>query len=117
MLGAWPAGLVAKCHRKEQGKTYPSVYGRMERDKPSPTITTQFFGFGNGRFGHPTQARAISLREGAILQSFPRDCQFVEPGGDYCFKTIGRLIGNAVPVRLGEVAGDSIKRCLEEHGR
>lgn len=113
----WPAGLVAKCHRKEQGRTYPSVYGRMERDKPSPTITTQFFGFGNGRFGHPTQARAISLREGAILQSFPRDYQFVESGGDYCFKTIGRLIGNAVPVRLGEVVGKAIKQHLEKFQR
>lgn len=110
----WPKKLVAKCHRKKAGKTYPSVYGRMEWDKPSPTITTQFFGFGNGRFGHPEQDRAISLREGAILQSFPKRYQFVEKGGDYCFKTIGRLIGNAVPVRLGEVVGKAIIRHLEE---
>ncbi len=111
----WPEELVAKCHQKKQGKTYPSVYGRMEWNKPSPTITTQFFGFGNGRFGHPEQSRAISLREGAILQSFPKRYQFVKKGGDYCFKTIGRLIGNAVPVRLGEVIGKTIKRHLEEY--
>ena len=111
----WPPQLVAACHREKTGKTYPSVYGRMEWDKPSPTITTQFFGFGNGRFGHPEQDRAISLREGAILQSFPKRYEFVERGGDYCFKTIGRLIGNAVPVRLGEVVGKTIKRHLEEH--
>lgn len=113
----WPRELVAKCHKAKTGKTYPSVYGRMEWDKPSPTITTQFFGFGNGRFGHPEQDRAISLREGAILQSFPRDYEFVPPGGDYCFKTIGRLIGNAVPVRLGEVIGKSIRLHLDTHER
>ena len=111
----WPEELVAACHREKTGQTYPSVYGRMEWDKPSPTITTQFFGFGNGRFGHPEQDRAISLREGATLQSFPKRYQFVEKGGNYCFKTIGRLIGNAVPVRLGEVVGETIKRHLEEH--
>ena len=111
----WPRKLVAACHREKTGKTYPSVYGRMEWDKPSPTITTQFFGFGNGRFGHPEQHRAISLREGAILQSFPDDYEFVPEGGEYSFKTIGRLIGNAVPVRLGEVVGETIKRHLEEH--
>lgn len=111
----WPPELVADCHRKKQGKTYPSVYGRMEWDKPSPTVTTQFFGFGNGRFGHPSQSRAISLREGAILQSFPEDYEFVEEGGEYCFKTIGRLIGNAVPVRLGEVVGQTIRQHLHKH--
>ena len=87
----------------------------MEWDKPSPTVTTQFFGFGNGRFGHPEQHRAISLREGAILQSFPRRYQFVAAGGEYCFKTIGRLIGNAVPVRLGEVVGKTITLHLERY--
>lgn len=111
----WPADLVAKCHQSKSGKTYPSVYGRMEWDKPSPTMTTQFFGFGNGRFGHPEQDRAISLREGAILQSFPRHYQFVKQGGEYCFKTIGRLIGNAVPVRLGEAVGQTIRQHLNKH--
>ncbi len=110
----WPAELVAKCHRDKSGKTYPSVYGRMEWDKPSPTMTTQFFGFGNGRFGHPDQDRAISLREGAVLQSFPKSYQFVEKGGEYCFKTIGRMVGNAVPVRLGEIVGITIRQHLNE---
>jgi DNA (cytosine-5)-methyltransferase 1 len=108
----WPRDLVAACHKKKKGKTYSSVYGRMEWDSPSPTITTQFLGFGNGRFGHPEQNRGISLREGAILQSFPADYQFVEPGADYSFKTIGRLIGNAVPVRLGKVVGRTIRKHL-----
>lgn len=109
----WPSELVAKCHRKKSGKTYPSVYGRMKWEEPSPTVTTQFYGFGNGRFGHPEQDRAISLREGAMLQSFPKDYAFVKPSSQYCFKTIGRMIGNAVPVRLGEIVGTTIRQHLE----
>lgn len=109
----WPPELIADCHKKKSGKTYPSVYGRMNWDAPSPTMTTQFYGFGNGRFGHPEQDRAISLREGAILQSFPKSYQFVRPGDPYSFKGVGRLIGNAVPVRLGEIVGHSIQKHLE----
>jgi len=112
----WPYYLRADCHKEESGRTYRGVYGRMEWNKPSPTITTQFFGFGNGRFGHPEQDRALSLREGAILQSFPKRYQFVKPGGEYQFKKIGRMIGNAVPVRLGKVIGKTIMTHLNEHG-
>jgi DNA (cytosine-5)-methyltransferase 1 len=104
----WPKRLVAECHRKETGRTYPGVYGRMTWDDPAPTITTQFYGFGNGRFGHPEQDRAISLREGAILQGFPKDYAFVPEGGPTHFKVLGRMIGNAVPVVLGEAIGQSI---------
>lgn len=104
----WPQSLVAACHRRKKGRTYPGVYARMSWDAPSPTITTQFYGYGNGRFGHPEQHRAISLREGAILQSFPKTYKFVKPGEDFSMSTIGRLIGNAVPVRLGEAIGRSI---------
>lgn len=110
----WPQHLVAKCHVEESGKTYPSVYGRMEWDKPSPTITTQFFGFGNGRFGHPDQDRAISLREGSILQSFPKTYRFFKRGTEVSFSVLGRMIGNAVPVRLGEVVGESIFKHIGE---
>ena len=67
----WPVSLRAPCHQREKGRTYPSVYGRMEWKKPSPTITGQCYGYGNGRFGHPDQDRALSLREAAILQTFP----------------------------------------------
>lgn len=104
----WDESLRAKCHRKSSGETYPSVYGRMEWDRPAPTMTTQCFGFGNGRFGHPEQDRAISLREAALLQTFPGTYQFVEPGAPIRFNRLGRLIGNAVPVRLGEAIGRSI---------
>jgi len=113
----WDEALVAKCHRKPEGRTYPSVYGRMEWDHPSPTMTTQYFGFGNGRFGHPEQDRAISLREGAILQSFSERYRFVKPGEPISTKTIGRLVGNAVPVNLGYAIGSSLLRHVEAHRR
>lgn len=86
----WPKHLVAECHRKKTGKTYPGVYGRMRWDEPAPTLTTQFYGFGNGRFGHPTQARGLSLREGAILQGFPHDYSFVSVGKPIQFKVLVR---------------------------
>lgn len=104
----WPEPLVAECHKKISGRTFPGVYGRMVWDEPSPTITTQYYGFGNGRFGHPEQNRGLSLREGAILQSFPRSYKFLSPGQPIHKKTIGRLIGNAVPVKLGEAIGKSL---------
>jgi DNA (cytosine-5)-methyltransferase 1 len=104
----WEEDIVADCHRSKSGESFPSVYGRMEWDKPAPTITTQFYGFGNGRFGHPEQDRALSLREGAILQTFPKRYRFVAPGESVNFKTVGRMIGNAVPPKLGQVIGESI---------
>ncbi len=108
----WPAYLVSNCHKAESGRTYPGVYGRMEWNKPAPTMTTQCYGFGNGRFGHPEQDRAISLREAAILQSFPRDYAFVPDDGEVSFKALGRMIGNAVPVNLGRAIARSIKSHL-----
>lgn len=110
----WDEDLRAACHRKKSGKTYPSVYGRMTWDDPSPTMTTQYYGFGNGRFGHPDQDRAISLREGAILQSFPKSYEFVPKDDPIYRKTVGRLIGNAVPVNLGAAIGKSIVLHVEE---
>lgn len=104
----WPEELRAECHRKPSGKTYPGVYARMSWDEPAPTMTTQCFGFGNGRFGHPEQDRAISLREAAILQSFPRDYKFLPPDQKPAMKEVGRWIGNAVPVELGRAIGSTI---------
>lgn len=104
----WPKHLIADCHRRETGHSYPGVYGRMTWDDSAPTLTTQFYGFGSGRFGHPEQDRAISLREGAILQGFPKTYSFVPKGEPIHFKALGRMIGNAVPVTLGKVIGQSI---------
>lgn len=104
----WPQELRAACHTRPSGKTYPGVYARMTWDDPSPTMTTQCYGFGNGRFGHPEQDRAISLREAAILQSFPSDYQFLPDTEAPSMKEVGRWIGNAVPVKLGEAIGKQI---------
>lgn len=111
----WDESLVADCHRRKSGSTFPSVYGRMTWDDPSPTITTQCFGFGNGRFGHPEQDRAITLREAALLQTFPEEYEFLEPGEPVLFAPMGRLIGNAVPVRLGEVIGRTFLRHVKDY--
>lgn len=111
----WPMPLVANCHKQITGKTYAGVYGRMEWDRPAPTMTTQCYGFGNGRFGHPSQNRAISLREAAVLQSFPHTYKFLPDGGEINFSALGRLIGNAVPVGLGRAIGVSIKQHLVQH--
>lgn len=104
----WPEYL--RCNRHKQGKKQLStaVYGRMTWEQIPPTITTQFYNYGSGRFGHPVQDRALSLREGAILQTFPADYRFVEPNKRYDMTVIARHIGNAVPVRLGQVIGESI---------
>ena len=109
----WPADLVAECHRKKAGKGYGGVYGRMRWDKPAPTMTTQFYGFGNGRFGHPDQDRGISVREGAMFQGFPRDYQFLPPGAPRNISQLGKMIGNAVPVKLGELIGRTFREHLD----
>lgn len=106
----WPANLRAACHRRKSGKTYPGVYARMRWEQASPTMTTQCFGFGNGRFGHPEQHRAITLREAAILQSFPKSYDFLPKGEEVAFREVGRWIGNAVPVKLAEAIGAVILR-------
>lgn len=111
----WNKKLRARCHSKCSGDTYPSVYGRMEWDAPAPTITTQCFGYGNGRFGHPEQDRAISLREAALLQTFPEAYSFLKVGERVRFNILGRLIGNAVPVKLGKVVAESLAAHLSVH--
>lgn len=110
----WPKDLIADCHRAESGRTYSGVYGRMEWDKPAPTMTTQCYGFGNGRFGHPDQDRAITLREAALIQSFPCNYAFVPNDVEVSFKVLGRLIGNAVPVELARAIARSIKIHLSQ---
>ena len=110
----WPQELVATCHARNSGATFPSVYGRMKWDDLAPTITTQCYGFGNGRFGHPEQDRAISLREAAIIQGFPKGYAFVPDDQPINFNMLGRLIGNAVPVNLGKYIGDVLVKHVQE---
>jgi DNA (cytosine-5)-methyltransferase 1 len=105
--------LKLNCHKAESGKSYPSVYGRIAWDAPAPTITTQCYGLGNGRFGHPEQDRALSLREAALLQTFPLYYKLLEPGSELTIKRTARYLGNAVPVRLGRIIARSIEQHLE----
>lgn len=115
---SWNEELILECHKKKSGKTYSStVYGRMRWDDPAPTMTTQCIGLGNGRFGHPVQDRAISLREAAIFQTFPKNYQFYDPEKNIIIGHIAKFIGNAVPVRLGSVIGKSIKKHVKQYVR
>ena len=117
----WPDRL--KLDSQDENNSF-TAYGRMWWDKSAPTLTTQFYNWGSGRFGHPgydeepaeSTDRAISLREGAILQTFPKDYRFVQRGENPVNDTIGRLIGNAVPVRVGNAIGGSIRRHLDQLG-
>ena len=92
--------LQPPCYKTHCGHT--DVYGRLYWDKPSPTITTRFISYSNGRYGHPEQDRAISLREGATLQSFPDDYIFHSNSQG----TIAKMIGNAVPPKLARAVGE-----------
>lgn len=111
----WPMELRLECHKKEGGHSFGSVYGRMKWEEPSPTMTTQCTGIGNGRFGHPDQNRAISVREAALLQTFPMSYQFFENESSVSITKASRYIGNAVPPRLGEVIADSIIAHVKSH--
>ena len=86
----------------------------MRWDEPSPTMTTQCTGIGNGRFGHPEQDRAISVREAALLQTFPLKYKFFENEKVVSITKASRYIGNAVPPQLGFVIAQSIIRHIEE---
>lgn len=109
----WDPDLWLECHKKESGKAFGSVYGRMKWNDVAPTMTTCCTGLGNGRFGHPEQDRAISLREAALLQSFPLDYHFINPEEKLPAQTIARQIGNAVPVELGVAIAKSIKNHID----
>ena len=95
--------LQLNCY-KGKDSTFSDVYGRMFWDYPSPTITTKFHSLTNGRFGHPEQDRALSLREGALLQSFPSSYKFDSDN----IGVIARMIGNAVPPELAKNIGQAI---------
>jgi DNA (cytosine-5)-methyltransferase 1 len=112
----WDENLVLDCHKKDSGKSYGSVYGRMSWDSPAPTMTTFCTGIGNGRFGHPEQDRAISLREAALLQTFPESYKFAENAEKTSMTKLSTFIGNAVPVDLGRVIAKSIKFHLKDFG-
>lgn len=98
LRSAWSKDLVSPCHKERS--VFLDNYGRLAWDKLSSTITTKFNQYYSGRFGHPDQNRALSLREGALIQSFPKQYKFF--GSD---TEIARQIGNAVPVNLSMTVG------------
>ena len=87
----------------------------MKWDEPSPTMTTQCTGIGNGRFGHPSQDRAISAREAALLQTFPSDYKCFKDEKSVSLTIASRYIGNAVPPKLGEIIALSIIHHIKYH--
>ncbi len=97
--------LQINAYKHKNGNTsFSDTYGRMSWNRPAPTLTTKFFSISNGRFAHPEENRAISLREGATLQTFPKKYTFI---GD-SISQIARMIGNAVPPFYAKKMGDAI---------
>ena len=105
----WDDDLINECHKKTH---YPAPYGRMGWDDLAPTITTQFCYYSTGRFGHPEQNRSLSIREGALLQTFPRDYLLVDPEDPPIVRELARHVGNAVPVELGAAIGNAFWESL-----
>lgn len=97
----WPEELELDCHEHHTGHT--DVYGRMLKDRPAAALTTRCISLSNGRFGHPVQNRAISIREAACLQTFPLEFRFF---GN--LNSMARQVGNAVPVEMAKVFGSMI---------
>lgn len=101
-------GYQLDCYASGEKKFY-DTYGRMWWDRPSPTITTKFFSISNGRFAHPEEDRAISLREGATLQTFPVNYEFIGTS----VASIAKMIGNAVPPEFAKIIGKQIVKSLQ----
>ena len=104
----WPVELVPSCHRNGF-RGYSDVYGRMKWDAPATGLTTRCISYSNGRFGHPDQDRAISVREAACLQTFPRD--FIFTGN---LNSMAKQVGNAVPVLLAQRFGYNFRSHVAE---
>ena len=99
--------LMPNCRRSDFAG-FTDVYGRLQWDAPAPALTTRCISFSNGRFGHPEQDRALSVREAACLQTFPRD--FVFSGN---LNSQARQVGNAVPKLLSQKLGEQVVRALD----
>jgi len=112
----WPGELLSPCHKRADGKNFLDSYGRMDWSKPSPTITTRFFTYGCGRFGHPEQDRAITFREASLLQTFPMEYKFVPDSKPFRQDELGNLIGNAVPPRIAKILGKTIIKHVKTYG-
>jgi len=103
---SFPDDLVLECHKKCDG--HKDVYGRMKYDAPSPTITTRCVSITNGRYGHPVEDRAITVREAARLQTFPDD--FIFHGNS--MEIDSKMVGNAVPVLVAKIMGEHLIKSI-----
>lgn len=102
-----PEHLQLGCHQRLVTRSATSIYGRIDPDKAAPTITTRCTTPSCGRFVHPTEDRGLTLREAALLQTFPASYLFDGSYGD-----IERQIGNAVPPKLAEALGSIVAGLL-----
>lgn len=98
-----PLTLRPSCH-KDSSKGFGNVYGRLIWDEPSVTITRGCTTLSMGRFGHPEEERALSVREAATIQTFPRRYKFKANS----IEKACILIGNAFPCRLAKILGEQI---------
>ncbi len=106
----WSKEFSLECHKNHDGHT--DVYGRLEWDQPAVTLTTRCTSISNGRFGHPEQDRAISVREAACLQTFPKQFKFYGSG----LGSLARQVGNAVPVELARAFGKTFTEHCKQVG-
>jgi DNA (cytosine-5)-methyltransferase 1 len=105
-----PNDLQLDCHRDHKG--HYDVYGRMRWDEPAPTITSGCTNITRGRFAHPSQDRAITLREAMLLQGFPPETQLHGTNDQ-----MAQQIGNAVPPPVAEAIAVAIKAALSGGAR
>jgi DNA (cytosine-5)-methyltransferase 1 len=104
-----PAELVLPCHAKLKNRNATGSYGRIRANEPSPTMTTRCTTPSCGPFIHPTQNRGLTLREAALLQTFP--LKYIFKGG---YGSIERQIGNAVPVRMAKGLGKIVRELVDD---
>lgn len=110
IMDKWPSDLQLKSRKLKDYKGHRDVYGRLWWDKPSVTLTTKFVSISNGRFAHPEQNRGLSILEGLLLQSFPKNYKMLSP----FLRQQSKQIGNAVPVKLAEAFAKKITEDFKE---
>ncbi|NPU84425.1 MAG: DNA cytosine methyltransferase [Syntrophaceae bacterium] len=107
-----PVEFQLECHKRCDG--FKDVYGRMAWNDVAPTITSGCFNPSKGRFIHPEENRAITMREAALLQGFPRQYKF--PTTDN--KTaVALMIGNALPPPFIAAHAKAIFKLLLQQSR
>ena len=104
-----PEEYQLECHKRTTG--FRDVYGRMSWDQPSPTITGGCNNPSKGRFLHPEENRVITLREAALLQTFPSDYKFSFKSGK---SSIAMMIGNALPPAFIEYHARNLMKHLKD---